>query len=174
MANDINIGRLKALRFNLEKCGVVNTAVARMDGRQIHRKALEFDKILLDAPCSAEGTVRKDWKVLNHWSERLVRGVAGMQRMLAEAAFKSLAEGGLMTYSTCTLAPEEDEGTVSYILNKFPEAKLEKVSIDGFKTRPGLKSFRDTEFPSDVTKCARVWPQDNDTEGFFIAKIRKG
>lgn len=173
VANDTNISRIKALRYNLDKGGVVNTIVTRMDGAKLNRSGIEFDRVLVDAPCSCEGTVRKDWKVLSHWSEPLIFNLSRLQKHIVLNASQCLKSGGVLVYSTCTLAPEENEGVVSYLLDKVKGLSVERVEVDGLKTRDGVCEWQGDRFNEDVRDCARIYPQDNDSEGFFVAKIKK-
>lgn len=78
-----------------------------------------------------------------------------------------------MVYSTCTIAPEENEAVISYLLEKYPEAELLPIEIPGFKMRSGVTHWQGASFDSRVKKCARILPQDNDTAPFFIARITK-
>ena len=133
---------------------------------------MEFDKILVDAPCSGSGTIRRSLKVLRMWSPGLVHKMAGIQRQLIESAFIALKEGGEMVYSTCTQEPEENEAIVSHLLNKYPNAELLDIELDIVRSKPILK-FDKLDINPKVKKCLRIYPFDNDTEGFFVAKIRK-
>jgi 16S rRNA C967 or C1407 C5-methylase (RsmB/RsmF family) len=89
-----------------------------------------------------------------------------------QTGFQVLKKGGTLVYSTCTLEPEEDEGVVDFLLKQFPDAKLEKISLN-LKSSPAVIEFEGKTYNDEVKKCLRLWPQDNDTEGFFVAKIRK-
>src|SRR3989344_3378720 len=141
VANDPNIQRLKALMFNLEKAGAINVALSRMDGSKFSQSKIEFDKILLDAPCSAEGTVRKDWKVLSRWSEHLIKTLSRLQKHLILNVAKKLKVGGTLVYSTCTLAPEENEEVISALLERFPDFRVLPIDIKGVKTRAGVDEW---------------------------------
>ena len=169
VANDNKIVRLKPLTLNLQRCGVANTVLTVMEGRWFKQK---FDKILLDAPCSGIGTIRKSAKTINMYNPNTIRKFAGVQRQLIKTAFNNLEIGGEMVYSTCTLEPDEDEGVIDFLLNEFDNAKLEKFSIE-MKRGKVSDEFEGKSYDSDVKKCLKVWPQDNDTEGFFVAKVRK-
>lgn len=173
VANDPNISRLKALRFNLEKAGCVNVIVTRMDGAKIGQSNIEFDKILLDAPCSAEGTVRKDHKALQKWSPKLVHDLSNLQKHLLFGVAHRLKVGGTLVYSTCTLAPEENEEVVSSLLDAHANFALEPVDLHGLKSRSGITTWDGKKYNEQVKHCARIYPQDNDSEGFFITKIRR-
>ena len=170
IANDRDGKRLGALGINLQRCGVYNAIITKMNGERI--KNAEFDKILLDAPCSGTGTIRKNQKITEMYSENLVKRMAGIQWTLIKKAFQLLKKDGVLVYSTCTLEPEENEKIVSKLLEKHPDAVLETIDLDIKKTNP-ITSFRGESFNPDVVKCLRINPQSNDTEGFFVAKIRK-
>ena len=77
-----------------------------------------------------------------------------------------------MVYSTCSNEPEENEGVIDFLLEKFPNAKLEEIKLDIKRSEPILK-FEGKEYNPEIKKCLRIWPQDNDTEGFFVARVRK-
>ncbi|MFH1972509.1 MAG: RsmB/NOP family class I SAM-dependent RNA methyltransferase [archaeon] len=169
VANDSKLIRLKPLTLNLQRAGVQNAVLTVMEGRWFKNK---FDKILVDAPCSGIGTIRKSYKTIGMWNPNTIRKFAGVQRQLIKTAFENLNDGGTMVYSTCTLEPDEDEAVVDYLLKEFDNAKLEKFSIE-MKRGKIVDEFEGNKYDSEVNKCLKVWPQDNDTEGFFVAKIKK-
>jgi len=173
VANDVRIDRIKALTTNLQRCGVSNCVVTMMDGNAFRNVNIEFDKVLVDAPCSAEGAIRKNYNVLKMWNLRMIEGLSKLQKKLIETGFMKLKEGGRLVYSTCTLAPEENEEVVDFLIKKYENAKVEPVKIRGLKLRKGIEEWEDKKFSKEVEKCARIYPQDNDTEGFFIASIIK-
>ncbi|MBT4334312.1 NOL1/NOP2/sun family putative RNA methylase [archaeon] len=170
IANDYKYDRLKSLSSNLQRCGVANTATTLQEGRFF--KGFSFDKVLLDAPCSGTGTLRKSPYTLETWNPNAIRRIAGTQRQLIKSAFENLKSGGTLTFSTCTLEPEENEMTVDYLLDTFDNAKLQKINIDIKSSKP-VEEFEGKKFTSEVKKCLRIWPQDNNTDGFFVAKIKK-
>ena len=169
IANDHKIDRLKPLTINLQRCGVYNTVITKMEGRWFKHA---FDKILLDAPCSGIGTIRKSYKTIGMWNPHTIKKMAGVQRQLISTAFEALKEGGTMVYSTCTLEPDENEAVIHYLLEKYPQAQMEKISLE-LQHGKAVEEFEGQVFHTDVKKCLRIWPQDNDTEGFFVAKIKK-
>ena len=136
-------------------------------------KGLQFDKILLDAPCSGTGTIRKSLKTINIWNSGMITKLAKEQKELIEVAFQNLKPGGEMVYSTCSLEPEENEGVVSHLLNKYENAEIVKVKIPGLKLSLPVMEFKKEKYHPSVKHAIRIWPQDNDTEGFFVAKINK-
>jgi len=171
IANDYKGIRLQPLGINMQMCGVTNEIITLMEGRWF--TDMEFDKILVDAPCSGTGTIRKSLKTLRIWNPEMVRKLAGTQRQLIKTAFNALKKNGILVYSTCSLEPEEDEGIVDFLLKEFSNASVEKVSLPGLKTSKSVLEFEGKKYNPEVKKCLRLWPQDNDTEGFFIAKIKK-
>jgi len=176
LANEISMGRIGILNSNLERCGVMNTIVTRKEGvalceRLLKKSQVRFDKILVDAPCSGEGTLRKSPKTFQMWNVNMIKKIAKLQRQLAAAAVKLLKVDGVMIYSTCTLAPEEDEAIVNFLLRNF-DVEVEALRLP-LKFRSGVCEWEGEEFNSEVKKCLRLYPQDNDTDGFFVARIRK-
>lgn len=138
---------------------------------------IEFDRILLDAPCSAEGRIfLENEKTYGFWSLDNIHKKAELQYELLEASYARLKKGWILIYSTCTLAPEENEWVVSQFLSLHDNAMLESIDI-GLSDRPwwrsGLLSFgKNTEYTEDMKKAVRILPSD-ETEGFFMVKIRK-
>ena len=176
IANEISMGRIGILNSNLERCGVMNTIVTRKEGfalceRFLKKTQFKFDKILVDAPCSGEGTLRKSPTTFQMWNINMIKKIAGTQRRLAEAALKILKVGGTMIYSTCTLAPEEDEMIVDHLIKNF-DIEVEKIILP-LKFRSGVCEWEGKKLSGEVEKCLRLYPQDNDTDGFFVAKIKK-
>ncbi len=174
VVNEMNRKRMVGLVSNMKRCGLLNEALISLRGQKIDRVLPNyFDRILIDAPCSAEGTIRKSKAVLFHWGLRNIENMAKIQKGLIVSGFRALRPGGVLVYSTCTIAPEENEAVIDYLLGKFPEADLMPISILHFKKRPGITRWQNESFDSRIVNCARVLPQDNDTAPFFIAKITK-
>lgn len=170
IANDYKGIRLAPLGINLQRMGIKNSIITLMEGRFF--KNFEFDKILVDAPCSGTGTIRKSLKTLRIWNPNVIKRLAGTQRQLIDTAFQNLKKNGTLVYSTCSLEPEENEGIIDYLLKKHNNAKLEDIKLDIKRSNPILE-FEGKEYNKKIKKCLRLWPQDNDTVGFFVAKIRK-
>ncbi len=170
IANDVSSARLRALGGNLQKLGVLNSVITNLNGAHFQKE--EFDRVLVDAPCSGTGTIRKSFKVLDMWSPGLVKKFSRIQKNLIKAGFSALKPEGVLVYSTCTQEPEENEAIVTWLLEEFPNAKLMDIKLD-IKRSPVFKEWKDKTFHKDISKCLRIYPQDNDSEGFFVAKIRK-
>lgn len=174
IANDPSPSRVRGLIGNLDRSGCLNVVVCRMDGFKLAAAvAGTCDRVLVDAPCSAEGTMRKSAQVLAAWSVAAIRRFAAMQRRLILAGYLALKPGARMVYSTCTIAPEENETVVAHLLSRQPEAVVCEVELPGLRMRPGLREWAGERFPDPVGRCQRILPQDNDTEPFFLALIRK-
>ncbi|MCF7866190.1 RsmB/NOP family class I SAM-dependent RNA methyltransferase [Candidatus Woesearchaeota archaeon] len=172
VANDFQGKRLSSLGINLQRCGVHNTIITRMDGNRIKKQGDGFDFIMVDAPCSGTGTLRRNPKIASMWSPGLVKRMASTQKQLLFRAFDILRPGGILVYSTCTLEPEENEAIVSCLLEQYSSAKLLDIDLN-IKRSPVITEFDGIKYNSEVKKCLRICPQDNDSEGFFVAKIRK-
>ena len=172
IANDYTYERMKPLSINLQRCGVTNAIITLMEGQWFKKSGIEFDKILVDAPCSGTGTIRKSLKTIGIWNPDMVRRLSITQKQLIETGFNLLKENGTLVYSTCSLEPEENEEVVNFLINKYENAKLEEIKLN-LKRSPAIIEFEGKEYNEEIKKCLRIWPQDNDTEGFFIAKIKK-
>ncbi|MFH1290261.1 MAG: RsmB/NOP family class I SAM-dependent RNA methyltransferase, partial [Nanoarchaeota archaeon] len=174
IANDLKLGRIMILATNMERCGVTNTIVTRNDAISLASKLSKsnfpkFDRILLDVPCSGEGTLRSSPKTFIQWNHKVVKKLSRQQKKFFSFAVKCLKKGGTLVYSTCTHAPEENEEVISFALENFP-LKAETVHLP-LKTRPGITEWKDEEFHGNVCKACRIYPQDNDSEGFFVSKF---
>ncbi|MFH1324154.1 MAG: NOL1/NOP2/sun family putative RNA methylase [Nanoarchaeota archaeon] len=173
ITNDYQCIRLQPLGINLQRMGITNSIMTLMEGKYYKNSNIEFDRILVDAPCSGTGTIRKSFKTIGIWNPDAIKRLSGQQKHLIDTAFSILKENGTMVYSTCSLEPEENEGVVDFLLNKYPNAKLEDIHLPGLKKSPAVLEFEGKAYSKEVKKCLRIWPQDNDTEGFFVAKIKK-
>jgi 16S rRNA (cytosine1407-C5)-methyltransferase len=171
--------RFYTLRSVLELLGVQNVKIKLMDGRRFRSDEL-FDKILVDAPCSSEGRFKtSNPKSFAYWSERKIHEMNHKQKGLVWNALRSLKPGGVLTYSTCTFAPEENEEVVSWILKKGEgSVELQDVVLCGkpvaswVKTYPALLEWKNRKFHPSVSQCLRLLPSPP-LEGFFIAQMRK-
>jgi NOL1/NOP2/sun family putative RNA methylase len=172
VGNDNSLGRLSALRHNAERLGVTNLVVTNQDARNFSLNPLafeEFDRAIVDAPCSCEGTCRKNPTVLEEWTLDHVHQVAGVQKGILKRAVQATREGGTVVYSTCTFAPEENEAVLDHVLAEEP---CRLVDVDTrLRTSPGVTEWEGETFDASVEKAHRVYPHQNDTGGFFCAKL---
>jgi NOL1/NOP2/sun family putative RNA methylase len=171
VANDVKGDRLAALGINMQRIGSYNHIVTLMQGEKYAETGILFDKVLLDAPCSGTGTIRKSPKTIMMWNPDMVKRLSRVQRRLIMTAWKVLKPGGTLVYSTCSTEPEENEAVVSYLLENAKDAKMFEINLP-IKSKPILE-FEGQVYNPEVRNCLRMWPQDNDTEGFFVAGIRK-
>jgi NOL1/NOP2/sun family putative RNA methylase len=169
IALDISRDRIRSLRSNLARCGIMNTIIKRMDSRKISSYGLKVDKILLDAPCSGEGLMAVDkTRRMSRTAKDIVR-MKQLQKELLAAAIKSLKLDGTIVYSTCSTAPEENEEVISWALNEFPI----KVIDPGFNEfKKGFTSALEREYHPELVKARRLYPHLNGTEGFFFCKLQ--
>lgn len=175
IANDKDISRISILSANLEKIGATNTIVTRHDGvvlcEKLKKLNFKADKILVDVPCSGEGNIRSNPATFLMWNIKVIEKLSRMQKKLAESALSILKEGGELLYSTCTHAPEENELVIQYLLNNF-NLEIQEINLP-LKTRQGVTSWQGKKLNSEIKKACRIYPQDNNTEGFFLCKMRK-
>ena len=177
IANEVSLGRIKILAANLERCGASNSVITKKDGialcKRLGNAGFLFDKILIDAPCSGEGTLRSSPKTSIMWNPKAITSLSKLQKSMVESAIEILKPNGIIVYSTCTHTPEENEEVLDYILNKFKDSvKIEPIKLP-VKCREGITEWQDKKYSSEVKKACRVYPHDTGTEGFFVAKLRK-
>ncbi|MEF1311489.1 16S rRNA (cytosine(1407)-C(5))-methyltransferase RsmF [Vibrio mytili] len=165
VANEYAASRVKVLHANIERCGVRNAALSNFDGRVFGGWLPEqFDAVLLDAPCSGEGTLRKDEDAMKNWSQQSVLDIAETQKDLIESAFHALKPGGVLVYSTCTLSTEENQQVCHHLKETFGDA-VTFESLDGL--------FDKANESLTTEGFLHIFPQVYDCEGFFVARIRK-
>ena len=165
VANEFSSSRVKVLHANIERCGVRNAALSNFDGRVFGGWLPEqFDAVLIDAPCSGEGTVRKDADAMKNWSKESVISISDTQKDLIESAFHALKPGGVMVYSTCTLSIEENQQVCHHLKETFGDA----VEFESLATL-----FPNADKALTEEGFLHIFPQVYDCEGFFVARLRK-
>ena len=203
VANDISNSRAKALLKNIELFGVRNAVVVSESPSKLAESFPGyFDKILVDAPCSGEGMFRKSPAIMKNWEQYGVDYYNKLQKEILPFAVKMLKAGGYLLYSTCTFSPEENEGTISYLCDLYPElevvpaipdsvseelyAKLSKEEQDrltSMKTRMANAhvsydgfAYGKPEWANEeefLNQTIRLWPHKLEGEGHFVALLRK-
>lgn len=163
VSNDISNSRAKALLKNLELFGIPNLCVTSETPEKLASVfGPFFDKILVDAPCSGEGMFRKDPDLIKSWMERGPQYYAPLQRQILTSAVQMLKPGGMLLYSTCTFAKEEDENTIQWLLDTHPDMKL--VPLTPWEGAcSGL----------DGMPVIRLFPHKIEGEGHFLALLQK-
>ncbi|MFX0061408.1 MAG: NOL1/NOP2/sun family putative RNA methylase, partial [Candidatus Hermodarchaeota archaeon] len=171
IAIDRSKSRLLALYENLARMGVKNCISMVFDGRQISKLNLEFDKILLDAPCTGSGIINRDPTRKSSRVLKDIETLSKIQQQLLNSAVKVLRAGGTVIYSTCSLEPEENELIIDQVLKENKEIKIENLSLT-HSGSPGLTKIGSTELDPSLKRCERFFPSEGH-EGFFICKIKK-
>ncbi len=174
VANDANRGRLAALRQAIKRFGVINVSQTVRDGQGMPWAVGRFDKVLVDAPCSCEGTFRKTATAAQRVSCEFRDRLARKQRRILRRAMALTRPGGTVVYATCTLAPEENEAIVANALQRFGGAfELCPARLPGLYLEPGLEAWEGERYGPQMAHCGRLWPHHNDTGGFFVAVLRR-
>ncbi|MDD3173122.1 MAG: RsmB/NOP family class I SAM-dependent RNA methyltransferase [Herbinix sp.] len=182
VSNDISNSRAKALLKNIELFGIRNSLILSEAPNKLVQYFPEyFDKILIDAPCSGEGMFRKSPSIMKNWEQYGVDYYNKLQKEIILYAAKMLKPGGLLLYSTCTFSPEENEGTISYLMEECPEfhvvnaipdlqtQKELELSYEGFDF--GKPEWVDTK--EELKNCIRLWPHKINGEGHFATLLYK-
>ena len=172
VVNELEMKRIKALAFNLDKMNFLNCGVVNKRGEVLSKYYDSyFDKILVDAPCSGLGIIQKKLEVGKWWSLERVNNLSEIQMKLLVSAIKMLKVGGEIVYSTCTLTPEENELIINKILEKYP-VDIEEVNIP-IKHYKGLTEYKNEKLDKRLSKAIRIFPWEVDSDGFFLIKFKK-
>jgi len=166
--------RYYKLRSVISQSGAQNVRLKRLDARRLPDPHEFFDKILVDAPCSCEGRFSiLEPKTYAYWSLRKIKEMARKQKGILLKATRFLKSGGVLVYSTCTFAPDENEAVVDWLLRKTQGVmRLVSCEIKAVRSYPALDRWQGRIFHPDLNHCLRVLPDDT-MEGFFIAKMTK-
>lgn len=169
VSNEIIPGRAKILSQNIERLGITNAVVCNEDPKHLAEHFPHFfDKIVVDAPCSGEGMFRKDDTAIMEWSPDLITMCAKRQREILFYAEQMLRPGGVIVYSTCTFAPEEDEEQILNFLQDNPQYELQ----DWQKYLPGAELAAAAGIQSGtLAGTMRLWPHKLRGEGHFAARL---
>jgi 16S rRNA (cytosine1407-C5)-methyltransferase len=164
VGNDYKKEKISAIYSTINRMNILNCIVTMRDGKKLDWKE-RFTKVLLDAPCTALGSGPSAAK---RWAPEHSKMISATQKQMIFSAYDSLKPGGELVYSTCTYAKEENEEVVRNLLENVPSASLLDAGLD-IPHEKGLSEFGD-----EFRKVCRIYPQHLQSEGFFIAKIRKG
>ena len=172
--NDAIKSRLVRLREVVKTFRVEPARITSFPGQYVDKFVdRRFDRILLDAQCTGEGRVDlRRPNALQFWSTKRINEYSRLQQRMLMASFKLLEPGGVLVYSTCTIAPEENEAPVSHLLEHRPEARLEPIGVEVPEARPALRSWSERRFHPEIEQAVRVEPTEF-MESFFVARIRK-
>ena len=185
VVNDLSFSRLRALRATQERLGLKNMVLCAQEGQKLLKDhPAYFDKVLVDAPCSCEGTLRKRGK----WSYTPDEGnfkkrLIATQKALLLQALKLTKPNGRVVYSTCTLDPLENEGVLNAVLEQWQSLKssgqvaediyLEPIEFTKLNSSPGISTWQGQTWSKTLKQALRVYPHQNDSGGFFLAALRK-
>lgn len=169
LANELDKLRCERLKYNVEMQGADIVEVVNGRGEKIGENYKEqFDKVLLDAPCSGEGRFTiYNVQSYKQWSMKIVNELVKTQKKLFKSAYEALKSGGTLVYSTCTLNKLENEQIIDWALNNF-NIKQERIDLDIKQAVPAFSNG----FDKNVGKAIRILPS-KDMEGFFVAKFTK-
>ena len=169
VTNEINRGRAKVLAENVERFGIQNAVILNESPDRLVKKFNGyFDLIVVDAPCSGEGMFRKDPEAVEYWSLEYPEECARRQREILKSAMQLLAPNGNLVYSTCTFAPEEDEQIIAWLLENYPDLKMEPVARTE-NMDAGRPEWANGN--PELAKAIRLFPHHFKGEGHFIAKL---
>jgi len=172
VAVDISRKRVRALRSHLSRMGVENVVVIRTDVEELSMLKNTFTKVLLDAPCSGEGLISIDTESVRKRRIEDFYLMAAKQLKLLKIAYEVTKPGGEIVYSTCSIAPEENEFVINEVLNTYKD----KLVLEKIELNIGDKGYSDVfgmTLNPNIAKCLRLYPHKHETEGFFICKLRK-
>ncbi len=177
-ANDNSRPRLIKLQRNLERLVLKDVDYSLRDASQLtrHLEPESFDKILLDAPCSGEGMMNLDRrKDFESWSVAHIKRLQQLQKKLIVQAWQLLKPGGTLVYSTCTMAPEENEAVVDYLLRHNDDIEVQSLEIDNLELINRVSSvleWNDKTYSGELKEAVRLAPNAQ-IEAFFVVKLTK-
>jgi 16S rRNA (cytosine1407-C5)-methyltransferase len=172
VANEVELDRIKALVFNLDKMNFLNYGVVNSKGEVLSKYYDSyFDKILVDAPCSGLGIIQKKNEVNKWWSLERVAHLTDIQMRLLVSAIKMCKVGGEIVYSTCTLTPEENELIINKLLENYP---LDIVPVNiPIRHHNGFTEYMGEKLDPRLSDAVRIFPWEADSDGFFVVKLKK-
>ena len=173
VANEPNNSRRRILKSSLDRMGVSNAFITNYLGEEFPLEK-KFDRILLDGPCSAEGSLRGGWSKSFDYqrNDEYRQGLQRLQLKLLKRSVELLKDGGRLVYSTCTYDPLENEVQLDALLKIYPNLKIVDSNTPGpFKS--GVVSWQGKKLDSQVLNSQRVYPHFFNSWGFFFATIIK-
>jgi NOL1/NOP2/sun family putative RNA methylase len=180
VANEIKTRRLNHLSVNLERWGAANAVITNDSPERLaDHFGPFFDRVLVDAPCSGEGMFRKDRAARLDWSLEMVAGCSVRQGNILRLAAKLVRPGGALVYSTCTFAPEEDEGVIARLLRERPDFAVQALPQfpGALPGQPGwlqlTEADRDVPGGEALAGALRLFPHRVEGEGHFVCRLRR-
>ncbi|MDK2783319.1 MAG: rRNA (cytosine967-C5)-methyltransferase, partial [Thermococcaceae archaeon] len=161
VAVDYSLERLKKMEAKMKLLGVRNVRLVHADGMKFKDKE-EFDRIILDAPCSSSGTYRQFPEVKWRFDENKIKKVIQVQKAMLRNAYRNLRKDGEMTYSTCSIRVDENEENIKYAISRV-----------GFELINYPFEWGERGFTEIGDKVFRSFTHLHDCNSFFIAKLKK-
>ena len=169
-ANDVSEPRIKSLNANIQRLGVSNCIVTNYDGVGYDKIMKNFDRILIDAPCTGSGIISRDKTIKSSKTLADVQRASQLQRRMLLSAIDCTKNGGYIVYSTCSFLVEENESVVDYALRR---RHVEVVEMGLPFGRPGYTKFRQLRLNAQVAHSRRFFPHVHNMDGFYVCKLRK-
>ncbi len=174
IANDLVLYRIKSLVSHVMRMRLNNIDVTWADARKLPSiMKMRFKRILLDAPCSGEGTIMFDPGRKTRTTIKDLAVIVKRELELLVAALNMLEPGGILAYSTCSIAPEENEYVIYRLMMIRDDFEIVKPRNKLFEWSPWLTSYKDMDYPDDYMKCIRIWPHIHGMMGFTVCLLRK-
>ncbi|MEO1095888.1 MAG: NOL1/NOP2/sun family putative RNA methylase [Cyanobacteria bacterium J06638_28] len=170
IANELHAARMPSLSTTIARLGLTNVITTQGDGRVLPLPPHQFDRVLVDVPCSGEGNLRRRQHP-RPWQPQHGLRIAAAQKKLLSRALDLVKPGGVVVYSTCTFAPEENEAVLDAVLGD--RAYLEPIHLPGLQGQAGVTQWQGQSYRQDMPLAQRYFPHFNNTGGFFMAKLRR-
>jgi len=170
IAIEKNRRRVKSLRSNLQRMRFTRYVIFNMDALRFDPGGLRVDRVLLDAPSTGEGIIRKDKARKKNRTFQDLAEVHELQYSLLQKAIDTVRKGGIIVYSACTLAPEEGELVIERILRERGDVEVEETRVPG---DPAVTRYFSLRLDPGISRCRRFWPHRHGTEGFFVCTLRR-
>lgn len=164
ISNEVIKTRANILSENIIKWGYPNSIITQNDPQHFAQLQGLFDLILIDAPCSGEGLIRKNPEALNEWSENNLKLCSSRQQRIVADVWPALKEGGILIYSTCTYNPEENMQQLLWMLQEYAFRSL-PITLD---ERWGVEHLQEKNL-----HAYQCWPHKVKGEGFFMSVLQK-
>jgi 16S rRNA (cytosine967-C5)-methyltransferase len=170
-AFDTSAGRLDAFKSRLARSGLSNVhpaAIAHERDDRVKRLAGKIDRVLVDAPCTGLGTLRRNPDLKWRQTPQAVQEMVAKQSAILHSAARLVKSGGRLVYATCSVLPQENEA----IAQAFSEANQDFVTVDVGNILTGLKISQagsPCSGGADGQTYLRLWPHRHQTDGFFAA-----